>query len=136
MITPSGDVVFSPRDAAFLLRYARAGMVELDRRNGGAPREAVRLVGELEQAAQVPHRLPTSDSGSGTQPVPRLGNPASSAATEQQWLSIAEAAELAGCSTSYMRRLCRKGNVVARRSAVKGAWQVDVMVFLARLDSP
>lgn len=140
MITPSGDLLWSGQQAAQVHRALSLGIRDLDALNGGVPADLVRLYGEISEAARLYRRSgsglkATSDAGSGTNPVPNKGNPAGSAATDDRWLSIAEAAKLAGCSESYTRRLCRTRSVVAKRSA-KGAWLVDRDSLVARCDDP
>lgn len=133
MIGPDGVVVLGRREVAVLLLVARAGLVALDRRNGAPPVEGVRLVGELTEALrgqQVPRNQSRWDGGSGTDLVPRKGFRAVSASTDTDWLSIAEAALRLDCSEGYVRRLCRRGTVLAKRSAA-GAWLVDAKSLAA-----
>lgn len=131
--------MWSGQQAAYVRRVMALGLRQLDTLNGGAPAETVRLYGEVVEVDRLyRHRgsavKTTSDTGSGTVSVPGQGNPAGSVATDDRWLSIAEAAVLTGWSEGYIRRLCRTRSVVAKHSA-KGAWLVDRGSLVARLDS-
>jgi hypothetical protein len=141
MLTPSGDLILSPADAARLVRVVRVGLAELDRRNGGPALETVRLLGEIAQAAQMTVRTSadvrpsTSDSMSGHAVASHGPSRARCTSTDTDWLTVAEAAELAGVSKRHTRRLCLQRDVLATRSAT-GAWLVDRGSLAARLASP
>jgi hypothetical protein len=125
--TPSGDLVIGPRDAALLARALGQGILALDRINGGAPSALVQLYGEISKARSSP----VSETGR----VSHVRDQEDSAPTDTEWLSIAEAATLAGWSPQHIRTLCRKRSVIARRSA-RGWWLVDRASLVARLDGP
>lgn len=126
--------MLSPRDAAVLRRALAVGVDALIRLNGGAPAEAVRLLGEVsDAAARFRPDLSRLDGGSGTETVPPQGNPASLAGSDAEWLTTTQAAAKAKVSEGYMRRCCREGTVLAKPSA-RGAWLVDTRQFAAWLD--
>lgn len=68
----------------------------------------------LADAAELP--CPAVRSGTGT---------ASESLEASTWAPIDEAADLAGCSPSYARRLARSGRVRARRVGSR-SWLIDI----------
>jgi len=135
VITPSGDILWSGREAAFVRRGLSLGIRQLDAVNGGAPPELVRLYGEIAEAARRFALKATSDSVSETGRVSLQRKAPHSTATDNHWLTTAEAATLAGWSDQHIRSLCRNRSVVAKRSA-RGWWLVDRGSLLARLGNP
>jgi hypothetical protein len=134
MISPSGDLVLSPADAARLARVVKLGITTLDRRGGGVPPETVRLLGEITEAAtRLRARLSRLDASSATEPVAVHGKPAGFSLDNDKGLTVTEAARIAGVNVSYVRRLAGQKAFIADRTA-KG-WRIDPASFAAWLDS-
>lgn len=119
-VLPDGSVQLTPagvRVTALAFRHALARM----RVNGlPLPADAAAVVQLLAEATRA---------GSGqfdSPPEPR----APSAHEEDEWLSTGDVADAVGLSSSYLRRLARRGHPAARPSAEGYLWHRD------RLPSP
>lgn len=104
------STVVVPRDVAEdVLRLLSVAIVRLPRETGGQLSPRAREIFDAFYGAVRRDEIPK-----GARP----------AEVAHSALSVAEAAEVRGCSPEYMRRLCRTGRVPARRSAA--GWLVMV----------
>ncbi len=129
---PGPVVVLGGDDCAVLGRQLveaiRLGYVS---RGRTPPRRLLEFADAVNRAGRGSVTAPAG-SRPGAPACARNTPPAAGAAWWQQpesTLSVAQAAQAAGCSESYARRLCRKGAVYAVQAVPKGAWLVDAADF-------
>ncbi len=115
------------RLAGPLARY----IAEQARRDGGVP-PRLREIAEAVLATGQSYRAEMTGPGVGTSGF-RDDQGGASCATSATWLTVERTAELLGCSTEYVRRLCRQRALHSVRAAGGGAWLVDEAAVLERL---
>lgn len=109
-----GWLLIAPPDAARLVAFVQAGALTFRGRRNLTPGEAD-LVMAVEQAGYAARKALGSNAG--TSAVPLAADPAVSITT------VSEAAGVLGVSESYVRRLCRTGQLAATRPG--SGWLVD-----------
>lgn len=125
-------VVLDGADCLHLASLLARGLAEQARRDGGVP-PRLHAVAEKVLVVARAHRsdvLAGSDAGTDRFRNDVSGAPCASSVT---WLTVEQTAELMACSTSYVRRLCRRRALTSVRAAGKGAWLVDEAAVLELL---
>lgn len=133
MITPSGDLVLSSRDAAALRRVLALGISVLERQNGGAPAETVRLFAEVTEAASRCRPLKRRSGAVSRHEGVGMAADSAGSVLDKETLLTTEAAAVAECSLRIVQRAAAKGAFIARRAAT-GAWEIDTASFVAWLN--
>ena len=109
------------RLAAYLVR---AGVAAIERQSGTLPAAAVRLRDQLDMFAR---RISYAQASAESEPanLPACPDPAESASLLHRQISVTAAAALAGVSRQHIRRLCRRGVLIAAWSPA-GTWQIEL----------
>ncbi len=112
-----GTLLLDPADVVALVPLVRAGAQAFaHRRNLSAPEADALMV--LEQGAYAARR-----SVAGTAAIPADTVPAS-------WVTVEQAVEVLRMSPSYVRRMCRRGALVAVRRGPQWAIDADSVAAL------
>lgn len=127
---PAG-VYLSARDCAIIDAMLVRTLRDLQLRNGAVPVDLVEVTAPIHQAAREFRANVLVETSSGTAHDSSGSVAGVSEATER--LTVQEAARLTGWSTSYLRRLARRGDVSASRSGRMGEWVLDGGSLAARV---
>jgi excisionase family DNA binding protein len=122
-IEVSAGVLLSPQDCASLDYVVMIGLRSVNQRDGTVPQSTLDAAALLHAMAAEFRKNALVNPGSGTVFDACGSARGSSEVTER--LTVQEAARLTGTSTSYLRRLARKGDVKASRSGGRGEWVID-----------
>ncbi|MFJ4924084.1 helix-turn-helix domain-containing protein [Streptomyces sp. NPDC088736] len=121
-VQPAG-VWLSPEDCARLEAVLLKTLRDMQIRDGGAPEHLVDVVAVVRGCAREFRTSTLVTGGSGT--TQRRNGSAGGSSVVSERLTTQEAARLARVSDGYVRRLARRGDVMASRSGGKGEWLID-----------
>lgn len=126
-------VVLTGTDLVYVADVLTAALRARAQRDGGVPQR----LREITETVQVAARQLRSDLLSGSDcGTPEFRNGALDAScvpSAGRWLTVEATAELLGCSTGYVRRLCRERALYGVKAGLKGAWLVDEAAALERV---
>jgi hypothetical protein len=115
---PVSGYLLGEQDAQLAWALIRHAALDLERRNGTAPTGAAALEAGLGRFARRTLFAQASAEG---EPV-NLDDDPDPAQSHQ--VGVTAAAALAGVSHQHIRRLCRRGDLIARKTPA-GAWLID-----------